>query len=39
MIEYKIQNMIKQYLYLKWNKGLIDLSNIIINNKNNKSLK
>ena len=39
MIKYKIQNMIKKYLYLKWNKGLIDLSNIIINNKNNKSLK
>jgi len=39
MIKYKIQNMIKKYLYLKWNKGLVDLSNIIINNKNNKSLK
>ena len=39
MIKYKIQNMIKKYLYLKWNKGLVDLSNIIINNKNNKLLK
>ena len=38
MMKYKIQNMIKKYLYLRWNKGLIDLSNIIINNKNNKSL-
>ena len=39
MIKYQIQNLLKKYLYLKWNKGLMDLSNIIINDKNNKSLK
>ena len=39
MIKYQIQNLLKKYLYLKWNKGLIDLSNTIINDKNNKSLK
>ena len=39
MIKYQIRNLLKKYLYLKWNKGLIDLSNIIINDKNNKSLK
>ena len=29
----KIKNFVKKYLYYRWNKGLVDLSNIIIKNK------
>ena len=37
--KYKIQILAKKYLYLNWNKGLLDLSKNIIKNKSNKSLK
>jgi len=33
MAKNKIKNFAKKYLYYRWNKGLVDLSNIIIKNK------
>jgi len=39
IIKYKIKIFTKKYLYYKWKKGLQDLSNIIINNKNYNPLK